>query len=353
MKIFLYTIIVLIFSSILIKMMVEKLGINKKEVTYKKYFIISATIILTFIYGFRNYNVGIDTSAYYLRFEYASSLNILTVLQGVSKEWGFAVFEHIISKYFGSFSVLLFLVGGLYTISVGKLINRFSPFPLIAYLLFISLGFFSFGMTAIRQTIAISIVLLSVNAIADKKLIKFIVLVLIASSFHVTALIFLPAYLVNILKINKKTIIGIIITLLFVIGFREQVRNVGLSLFDREIEEQDIGGYLFYLFLIVSIILGFIYRTVFIKLGENNKSIIFLLVIAMIIFPITQFHPAVSRLYFYYSIILVVYIPMMLSSIKDLSSRYLITIAYIAVLSYLLIYKIAPAAQLENFTFIW
>jgi hypothetical protein len=58
-------------------------------------------------------------------------------------------------------------------------------------------------MNQIRAGAAIGILLLSIPPLIEKKLFKFILLILIAAQFHFSALIFLPLYFLNSTKINK------------------------------------------------------------------------------------------------------------------------------------------------------
>jgi hypothetical protein len=60
----------------------------------------------------------------------------------------------------------------------------------------------------LRQAIAASILLISVDAINKKKLIRFLFLVFIAFTFHRSAMIFLPLYFLSKIKFNKSVFIG-------------------------------------------------------------------------------------------------------------------------------------------------
>lgn len=67
--------------------------------------------------------------------------------------------------------------------------------PVLSLLLLMTLEYFRFTLTGLRQTTAMAVILMfSYQFILDRKPIKFILSVLVASLLHSSALLFLPAY---------------------------------------------------------------------------------------------------------------------------------------------------------------
>ena len=77
---------------------------------------------------------------------------------------------------------------------------------LLALILFMGLMYF-FTFTYLRQMMGVGIAWLSFRYIYKRSLYKFIVCVLLAASFHNSAIILLPLYFIPIRKHNKKNII--------------------------------------------------------------------------------------------------------------------------------------------------
>lgn len=77
---------------------------------------------------------------------------------------------------------------------------------LLALMLFMGLTFF-FTFTYLRQMMGVGIAWLSFRYVYKRSLYKFIVCVLLAASFHNSAIILLPLYFIPIRKYNKKNII--------------------------------------------------------------------------------------------------------------------------------------------------
>ncbi len=84
-----------------------------------------------------------------------------------------------------------------------KGIYKLTPYPFLTLLL--NFANQSGDIIVIRQTFAFAITLYSFIYIIDRDKIKFILLVLLASLFHVSAVMFLIAYWIYDLKITKRT----------------------------------------------------------------------------------------------------------------------------------------------------
>lgn len=77
--------------------------------------------------------------------------------------------------------------------------------------LFVMWGLYLAGIFVIRSTIALMICLYSARYIEEKKAKKFLLCVLLATGFHVSALVFLPAYFIFWRKTNLKTKINFLV----------------------------------------------------------------------------------------------------------------------------------------------
>lgn len=326
-------------------------GIERKSIVP---YIWIVSIALICISGLRGINVGIDTVGYYNSFNFKMTQSFFQIFEGAEKEYGYKLFEYFVGRIFGEFQILLLLVAIFSVGTVSYLINKYSSNYLLSYILFVGLGFFTFGMSTIRQTIAIGFTLIAYEFIQKKQLKSFLITVIIASMFHITAVIFLPSYWLNKFKLNKKTSIFFIVMATVFIVFKDVIRDVLLNSFTAsEYSSVATGGNKFYLFLVFSLILGVIYRKSLLTENEHNKSLFFMIVAAVFIMPITQFNPAVMRLYYYYSIFLIVYIPNILNAIKDKGIFLLGIYGYTLISLIWFFSNIIPTSRLENYLFFW
>jgi hypothetical protein len=223
----------------------------------------------------------------------------------------------------------------------------------MSYILFIGFGFYTFGMSAIRQTIAMAIVIIAFEYMKEKKLKNFLISTILASTFHVTALIFLPCYWFVKFKLNKKILLLFIVVAIVLFGLQDKIRGI-LNIYARlEYGVEITGGFGMYFFIVFSVILGIVYRIPFIKENDYNKYFFFMMVASTIILPITQFNPAVMRLYFYNFIFMIIYIPNILSVIHNRIIQLIGISAYTLTSIIWFFYEIIRVSELENYRFFW
>lgn len=317
-----------------------------------KVYIIMVSSILIVLLGFRGLSVGIDTMSYNNIFNSINSLNFSQLFE-LKDEYGYILLQLFVGKVFGDFHFLLIIVAVVYIGVVSYHIYKYSGNPLLSYLLFIVYGFYSFAMSATRQTIAIALVMLAFEFIKEKKLFKFLFCVFLASSFHITALIFLPSYWFNKFKLNRKTILLFVLIGLITIVIKDELRML-LNSFARIVYPAiETGGNRMYIFMVLSVLLGIIFRKPFIAKNENNKYLFYMMLASIIIMPVTQFNPTIMRLYYYYFVFMIIYIPNILYTIKDKRIRTIGACSYFIIGAILFFTSLIHTNQLETYLFFW
>ncbi|MGE8553812.1 MAG: EpsG family protein [Chryseobacterium jejuense] len=158
----------------------------------KKAIILIFSILFVFLGGFR-WLTGTDWYAYYYGFIIAD--NYFTATQDkYSYEWGFGMLNYIINITSGSYTVFLVIFTFL------KVFIRYRVFidkNFIQYSLLIFFLFYCYEGGAIlgtRQMLAGGFIFLSILSLINKKIWYFIILVVIATSIHRSAIIFILAY---------------------------------------------------------------------------------------------------------------------------------------------------------------
>jgi transmembrane protein EpsG len=156
---------------------------------------LSASILILFA-SFRSFNVGTDTQNYITNFEnlkyIAKSINDVQT----SLEYGYLALERLAYYFSQEYWILLFFIA---LVSVGfslYVIKKMSTNIRLSVFLYISLGFYLFLFNGARQSIAAAIFGVSYYYLVKRKLIFFVLWVIIASLFHKTVLIMLPFYFI-------------------------------------------------------------------------------------------------------------------------------------------------------------
>lgn len=154
---------------------------------------------------------------------------------GLKKDKAFYVLASIIKCMFGSDHKICFLIIAIVqAYGLIRLYRKYSPDYNMAILLFVlSTDYISWMNNGTRQFVAVSICLLAIDFILEKKYIPAIIVVLIASRFHQSALLVIPIiFIVQGEPWNWKTLIFILLAIL-AITFVDRFTN----LLDEALEE--------------------------------------------------------------------------------------------------------------------
>lgn len=117
------------------------------------------------------------------------------------------------------------------------MIYRYSTSPVQSILYYLGILLFTFQMNATKQSVAMSLILLAFIAVVDQKPYRFILLVLFASMFHFPALIFLPAYWVAKMRVDKGYLLFLALLFLVTYFFRDWVvKTMADAYYNTEIE---------------------------------------------------------------------------------------------------------------------
>lgn len=180
----------------------------------RKQYILVMTLILVFVSGFRHPHLTGDLLKYhttYTRMGAAPWLDAMLWNQG--KNFGFHYFlklVHVLTR--GNYQLLLILISAIIQGIAGYVIYRYSPAPWMSYLAWNCLGFYIFGFSALKQSLAMAFVMLSFDAICRRNFPYFLICLAIAGAVHMPALIFLPAYGLCRIKVSPSTVLMYLLT---------------------------------------------------------------------------------------------------------------------------------------------
>lgn len=207
---------------------IKHLSVNVNTVEEKirkrrKYFLIIACAELIVLSGIRGYSVGADTSVYLSALEYYKALPKTEILQAklvypYDFEAGYFFLTKLCALLDFSKTTFLFLISTLIYIPIFVAIYKRSADPYISILTYFAFGFFSYSLGIFRQMIALSIVICGIQYTKDRKFFKYFAFIIIAMTFHSTALLALVIYFLYPLnwKINTRIFISMsAISLLF------------------------------------------------------------------------------------------------------------------------------------------
>lgn len=226
--------------------------------------------------------------------------------------------------------------------------------------MFIALEFFSFYVFSIRQSIAISILLLSTKFIEEKKFFKFLIMVAIATLIHKTSALFVIVYFFRNIKISANNcliFLGIVIVTFIV---KEHVMNIIMNIVFSEYIDKSIANTGYKMLILMACIL--IFSIFIIKNNKTNlntntyivervafNSLLFTIILQVLALQ----RDIVARLITNYYIFIIVLLPNILTYIDNKKTRNIIKISTCYVLIGLGIFFIMRYDTCMNYKFFW
>ncbi len=328
----------------------------------RKRFIIIVSIQAILISGLRALSVGADTETYELLFMATRNkgwgtikstfINFIMNQDYNSRDMGYYLIVKAFSTIFPSYRLFLFFVITVFMTALGKFLYKYSEDLCLSYIIFDSFMFQFYGLTGIRQTLAVVLVtFVGYRYIKEKKLLKFLVLCLVAATVHTTSIVFVPFYFICNAKPHKFKYNLTVAVAIFIVAFKgalSKVINIGIySQLYRNIS--GISSYSFISMMAVIVVGIILFKTKIDYAGENNRDFVdgtlisFIFILSSIVFDL------LFRLAWFYMPFLLVLLPQLLKGFKPKSRRLVRSILIIVAI--LILYK--NTQSYLDYSFFW
>lgn len=192
-------------------------------------YVILTAAILIFVAGFR-WKVGTDYTSYVRNYgNYIAGFwdDLLSL-----NEPGIKIIAIVSSWIYNDYATMFF-VASLFTIGLSVMtISKYSDMFGFSILLFIFTGCWQGSFNGIRQFLAGAILFAGYRYIIDRRFIKYLLIVLIASAVHFSAILMIAIYFITMRRIDLKQIllfafIGIVLYFSYdlIFGFIENIKG--------------------------------------------------------------------------------------------------------------------------------
>ncbi len=327
--VYVITIIIVMFISI-IGTIINNIGKEKKESKPNKTCLYIIIVILIIISGFRNLS--------YIRgdeFNYRHTFDRIVILKQkvIDKDTdiGFWFLNYILTLFTKNNQALIWICAIITNFLIVKNLYKYSNYFNFTLFLYITLGIYLGSFNIMRQYLAAAILFQGINYVIDKKMFKYIICVLIAASFHFSALIMLPMYWIVHIKNKKKlyfiiSIIGIIFFIAFspIIGKLGVLFNKLLS-YQEQYESRELRVSVIRILVIVLPIFLMITQYKKIISKDPKLEIMFVYSFINMIFMLCSYkYLYISRLYPYFGLYDIILIPELIYLIKNQKNRIII-----------------------------
>lgn len=158
---------------------------------------------------------GIDLAEYSPLFLTISNHSLADVVFGKWEhfEKGFLIYNKIVSYITRDVQMFLAITSFITIGGITWTIHKYSKNIYLSFIVFICFGVYDFCFSGLRQAMAFSITFVSYMFIIEKKPVHFVLTVLLATTFHKSALIFLPAWFIRNKRLSPQ--LGTTILLFF------------------------------------------------------------------------------------------------------------------------------------------
>ena len=297
-------------------------------------FVLLASLLLFCVYGLRDaYSIGNDSaSSYLVQFEDLRNKTIAD-LPGFDKWIGTSDEEEEIEGHsrniafewimkFGYDSTdgdyqLFISVLSLFVMCVfAYFIYKYSPSPIQSILLYCGLLYYTFNFSGLKQSVSMSFIILAMDALLDRKLIRFLFCTLIASMFHFPALVFLPAYWIAKMRPGRTYLLLLAAAFLLTYFFRDQLVDWMTDTYETQILDTGRKFLANKVLIMIVILLAAIVIRPPVREDATYNAFLLLTGLAAVIQTFSSYNNTFERLADYYFQFSVVFIPMVFEDVK-------------------------------------
>lgn len=189
-------------------------------------FTVILSVVMFFFSILRDVSVGIDYPMYIGFFQEVCEKGLPFIFSSANVyrlEIGYSLLEYILS-FFGS-SQLVYAIGiALVCLTLNAVfVYQYSPSVWLSYFIFISFGFFGYTLCTIRHQIAIAIFMFALPHLQNKRFVPYLLIVLLAATFHKSMVIWIPVYFLAQLAMDWRAYSFYGVCLAFYFFFSEKL----------------------------------------------------------------------------------------------------------------------------------
>ena len=267
--------------------------LNQNKIKRKIYLIVT-TLQYGLLCGLRATSMGYDTFSYQIIFWMTPGSWSTIFVRTSYVEMGFSVLCSLVKILGGNYQMLLIICSLFSMGACCVFLNRHSTNIILSVFIIISFPFFYSQFDVVRHFLAIGCFLLAYKYIEEKKLIKYLIFIIIGATFHKIVLLFIPLYFIRKIKFDAAFVIIMVaataILYLFlteiVVFIGELMGKAGTSLVETGFLGADAGGFKTMLMYAAILVLSFLAYLLIDEKKDSDRVYIFyvaLVVVASII----------------------------------------------------------------------
>lgn len=182
------------------------LGLVLSKVKHGKGIFLCISGLVLYIISSIRKSVGYDYNLY-ATFYHDAAYKPLEIIGAEKLENGFMLPVKVLQNISTDYQLLFIAISLVIIVAIMAFIYKKSPLPVISVASFLAFGVFFNSMNFMRQIISAIILMYALIYVEKKCFFKFVALVLLASTVHISSLIYIPFYLLFKIKMNTSMVV--------------------------------------------------------------------------------------------------------------------------------------------------
>lgn len=302
------------------------------EIYFKKKAWMMFIIIVVIIFTGSRLNVGYDYLGYKTIHENVISMKYSELIDFKFAEIGYL----LLNKMFSNYNYLLLFIAIFNIFFKYIALKNISYYPFFSLYIYMSIYFLDWDFGKIRIAMATTFFLIAIRYLKSSK-IKFIFIILVGSTFHISLLAVIPIIFIrNTIKTAKIYIVIIFLSLfirsisydilLFLNKKLPDYINMKINYYIDAKEVVGFYGINFSLIILLMFFTYFLYNKKYIDLGIRHLFNIYFLSIPLYI--ILSLIPQLTRISSYYKIVLIIIFANILKNKKNKYERFVVAAVF-------------------------
>lgn len=315
--------------------------ILQNQERYKKNKVFLAMLPLMLLSALRSINIGNDTKIYHNLYNTIKGLDLSQAIRLLSSRWetGFIVFIKAVSKLGSNPQILVVCTAIIFFLILSRVYIDYSKNIWLSIFLFVTMRYYFFTMSNIRQTLAFTFIIIAYEFLQKKDYLTTILLTVLASLFHLSSAIFFLLIIVDRFGWKSKMSYVTFIVIIIIFLSWDRILNLMYRFIPSQyinyfntsyyLEANNIANLMNFAVILVITILIFYEQRKF-RNNENVSTIDIYIPVLSIVFALfaikfTMF----ARCQYYFSIFLTIMLPNTLKSMKSSRKRAFIEISVV------------------------
>ena len=274
-------------------------------------------LIFLFLLALRGLQCGVDTKQYLRIFNAYSTQSVQQLFERYEIEFGYKLLNRFVGFIGGDYQLLLIITSLICVCPLWYFYRRETENQLLTIALFLTVAPYMMYFSGIQQSIAMSLGIFAWYAAKDRKLVRFIAMVLLAMQFHISAFVLFPLYPLYRAKITKKWLWFVVPCMVAVFVFRSTIFNFLLTLLWREYSTTPATDATTILYLLI---LFGVYAYIIPddnKMDEDTIAMRNILLLSVVIQIFALLHPLSMRMNYYY----LLFVPLIIDRVIQIGNK--------------------------------